>query len=95
MGGKSIECGVLFENVTREGKTVDISSLGYDLITKSPSFLGFSDKKNFLAKLVKLHNKMEFNYHLADKKNLFKNMKNYYASLGMDVFEYLPFTFHV
>ena len=43
----------------------------------------------------KLYNKCEDNFHLANKKALLLNMRNYYESLGEDVFDSLPVTFHI
>jgi len=42
-----------------------------------------------------LYNKLDDNYHLANKKALFINLKNYYEALGQDPFLSLPVTFHV
>lgn len=44
---------------------------------------------------TKVYNKLEDNYHLANKKALFINMKNYYEGIGEDPFANLPVTFHV
>jgi hypothetical protein len=43
----------------------------------------------------KLYNKIEDNYHLANKKALFVNMKTYYEAVGEDPFLALPVTFHI
>ena len=43
-----------------------------------------------------MYNKLENNFHLANKKALFMNMNNYYRALGYDPFEVaIPLTFHV
>ena len=44
---------------------------------------------------TKLYNKLEDNYHLANKKALFINMKNYYEAINEDPYKYLPVTYHV
>jgi tubulin---tyrosine ligase len=44
---------------------------------------------------VKLYNKIEDNFHLANKKALLLNMRNYYEAKGEDVFDNLPVTFHI
>jgi hypothetical protein len=44
---------------------------------------------------IKIYNKLEDNYHLANKKALFVNMKTYYEAVGEDPFQSLPVTFHV
>lgn len=43
----------------------------------------------------KLYNKIEDNFHVANKKALFLNMRIYYESLGEDPFLHLPVTFHI
>jgi len=43
-----------------------------------------------------LYNRLEDNYHLANKKALFMNISNYYRALGMDPFDVaIPLTFHI
>lgn len=43
-----------------------------------------------------MYNKLEDNYHLANKKALFMNISNYYKQLGYDPFDVaIPLTFHV
>lgn len=44
---------------------------------------------------TKLYNKIEDNFHIANKKALFLNLRNYYESLGQDPFDNLPVTFHI
>ena len=44
---------------------------------------------------LKVYNKLEDNYHLANKKALFINMRNYYEAIGREPFDALPVTFHV
>ena len=43
----------------------------------------------------RIYNKIEDNYHLANKKALFVNMRCYYEAIGEDPFNSLPVTFHV
>ena len=43
---------------------------------------------------VKIYNKLEGNSELTSKKKLFLNMTNYYKSINIDPFTYLPLTFH-
>ncbi|OMJ89940.1 hypothetical protein SteCoe_7833 [Stentor coeruleus] len=75
-------------------KLVDITSLGYNLITRSKSFITLKPSQYKSAEM-RMHNKIEHNFHLANKKALFYNMKSYYEILGDDVFNVLPLTFHV
>jgi hypothetical protein len=42
-----------------------------------------------------IYNKLEQSSVISDKKNMFRLMKEYYGSVGKDIFEYLPTTFHV
>ena len=49
----------------------------------------------YLMVVNKLYNRLEGNYHLTNKKNLFMNMKEYYESEGANPFDVLPLTFHV
>jgi hypothetical protein len=44
---------------------------------------------------TRIYNKLEDNYHLANKKALFMNMKNYYDAVGENPYDALPVTFHV
>lgn len=44
---------------------------------------------------VKMHNHLESNYHLHNKKALYYNLKKYYESEGLDVCSAIPMTFHV
>ena len=44
---------------------------------------------------VKMYNKVEDNFHLANKKALLLNMRNYYEALDQNVFDNLPVTFHI
>ena len=43
-----------------------------------------------------IYNRLEDNYHLSNKKALFRNISNYYNSQGYDPFEVaIPLTFNV
>ena len=43
-----------------------------------------------------MYNRLEDNFHLANKKALFINVSNYYKALGYDPFDVaIPLTFHV
>lgn len=50
------------------------------------------DKKN---SLLRLHNHLEGNAQLGNKKEMFYNMRNYYNSINKDPFDVLPLTFHI
>lgn len=43
-----------------------------------------------------MYNRIDANYHLANKKALFMNIDTYYKALGYDPFEVaIPLTFHI
>ncbi len=42
-----------------------------------------------------MQNHLINNYVIGNKKALFQTMTNYYNSIGQDVFNYLPLTFHI
>lgn len=43
----------------------------------------------------KIHNHLECNYHLNNKKALFYNIKYYAEALNDDLANYIPLTFHI
>lgn len=76
-------------------KIVDLTPLGFDSIIKSKSYSQLTSIQTYNSSEIKMHNKLEHNYHLSNKKALFYNMKRYYTAIGEDVFSYLPLTFHI
>ena len=74
---------------------VDISSLHIDFITRSDSYRGLEPTSLLQSDSLRIHNKLECNYNLANKKALFMNMKRYYAARGLDYQTALPLTFHI
>lgn len=43
-----------------------------------------------------MYNRLDANYHLANKKALFMNINNYYKAIGQDPFDVaIPLTFHI
>ncbi len=42
-----------------------------------------------------MHNHLENNWNLSNKKALFYNLKNYYISTKQNPFDNLPLTFHI
>ena len=75
-------------------KMVDIEELGFQFIRNSGSYICLNTQEKDPSQW-KMHNKLEFNQHLSNKKGLFKNLKNYYTALGKNVFEVVPLTFHI
>lgn len=78
-----------------KGELIDFRKLGFESITDSPSFTKLEPKTEYSSSELKVHAKIEKNFHLANKKALFCNMKKYYTALGKNPFDYLPLTFHV
>jgi len=48
------------------------------------------DKKN-----CRMCNHLEGNFHLANKKGMYYNLKYYYEAIGKDPFNVMPLTFHI
>lgn len=44
---------------------------------------------------IVLHNHLECNFYIGNKKAMFYNMRQYYSLTGKDVFDFLPLTFHI
>jgi hypothetical protein len=43
-----------------------------------------------------MYNRIDANYHLANKKALFMNVSNYYKAMGKDPFDVaIPLTYHI
>lgn len=52
--------------------------------------------KNSSTARTLIYNRLEDNFHLANKKALFANMCSYYQGLGLDPFKVaIPLTFHI
>jgi tubulin monoglycylase TTLL3/8 len=47
------------------------------------------------ARGVIIHNHLQYNFYLGNKKALFYNLKEYYSLIGKNVFDYVPLTFHI
>ncbi|CAK71274.1 unnamed protein product (macronuclear) [Paramecium tetraurelia] len=60
-------------------------------------FQKYAEKKEFkiIDNFHKIHNHIERNYHLGNKKAMFHNMKKFYELTKQDLFQHLPVTFHV
>ncbi len=43
----------------------------------------------------KIHNHLEANWNLSNKKALFYNLKAYYEVIKDNPFDYIPVTFHI
>lgn len=42
-----------------------------------------------------VHNHLQCNFYLGNKKALFYNLREYYSLIGDNVFNYVPLTFHI
>ena len=82
-------------DLTFEKSQLDSYSLGYHMISDSPSYTSLINKKVFASASIRMHNRLEFNCNLSDKKYLYMNMKKYYHAIGENVFDYLPLTFQI
>ena len=47
------------------------------------------------SKNISMHNHLENNWNLSNKKALFMNMKNYFKAKNINPFDYIPMTFHI
>jgi len=47
------------------------------------------------SKPFKMHNHLENNWNLSNKKALFYNMRTYYSAISEEYSKYLPLTFHI
>jgi oligoribonuclease NrnB/cAMP/cGMP phosphodiesterase (DHH superfamily) len=53
------------------------------------------EKHSFYTKLPLVHNHLQNNFFLGNKKALFYNLREYYEKIGEDIFNYVPLTFHI
>jgi len=44
---------------------------------------------------LKMHNHLENNWNLSNKKALFYNLRNYYNTIKVNPFDNIPLTFHI
>ena len=79
---------------TRVYKLVDIENLGMQLIRNAESYTSLRTEKIY-PEQQRVHNKLEFNECLSNKKELLLTMRRYYRAIGGKVFKKLPITFSV
>jgi tubulin polyglutamylase TTLL1/tubulin monoglycylase TTLL3/8 len=87
-------CSLKAQIATRVYKNVDLESLGLNLIKDSSSFQSLKGEKMH-PEHQKLHNRLEFNECLSNKKDLLSTMNLYYKTLNKNIFEKLPLSFSV
>ncbi len=63
---------------------------------KKSKHLAYLKKNNINNEDIKVYNRLENNYHLSNKKALFRNIQQYYRNRNLDPFELaIPLTFHI
>jgi tubulin--tyrosine ligase len=85
---------VICKNLWPKGRNNENEQFGLHLITNSSSFLMIAAEKSF-TEAQRLHNHLESNFCLTNKKGLYQTMKTYCEVLGKDLFDLVPLTFHV
>jgi Tubulin-tyrosine ligase family len=78
----------------KQYRSVDIEDLGFQYIRNSASYTNL-ETVSLDPGAMKMHNKIEFNQHLTNKKGLYQSLKNYCLALDMDLLDFVPLTFHV
>lgn len=87
-------CSYKAQIATRVYKTVDVENLGLQLIRESLSYLPMRGEK-LHPEQQKVHNKLEYNECISNKKDLLNTMKRFYSSIGKNIHEKLPLSFIV
>ena len=75
-------------------RSVDLEDLSFHIIRNSNSYT-FLNSIEVSPISLQMHNKIEYNQHLSNKKGLFRSLKSYYSAIGKNIFDYVPLTFHV
>lgn len=73
---------------------VDIDSLNLEALFTPESFLA-GVPQDWTGRRLRTHNKLERTYHLANKKALYINLKQYCEAAGLSLFDRVPLTFHI
>jgi tubulin polyglutamylase TTLL1/tubulin monoglycylase TTLL3/8 len=87
-------CPVNVKIEKNQYRTVDIEDLGFQNIRNSPSYTAL-ETSPVDPSSIKMHNKIEFNQHLTNKKGLYCSLKSYCEALDLDLFDFVPQTFHI
>ena len=67
---------------------------GLKLITSSTSYCILKPEK-VTPETTKMHNKLEFNNFISNKKSLYLTLKDYYNTTQTDIFSIVPVTFQI
>lgn len=95
-GRMGLTCGIRYFPVeSKRGGIVNVKSLGYDGLVAASSSLRLSPVVSFDCQTFKIHNRLEGNFHLTNKKALYLNMKRYFSALHEDYSTKMPVTFHL
>lgn len=87
-------CSYKAQIAIRVYKSVDIDNLGLQLIRGSNSYVSLrSEKVN--PETQRMHNKLENNECLSNKKELLSTMKKYYSVISSEIYDKIPITFNV
>jgi hypothetical protein len=73
---------------------VDISPLGFHRIASSEEYQQLQETLIY-SQDVRVYSKLKGNHHLSNKKELFYNLEKYCLAQGLQVFDYVPLTFHI
>lgn len=91
----SLLCPIKFKCPDLKLRPVSYEGCGYDIISESPSYIALKSNGLVYSASTKMHNKLECNFHLSNKKGLYENMVAYYSAIGIDPFTKVPITFHI
>jgi tubulin--tyrosine ligase len=70
-------------------------TIGISLISESSYFQARETSQILQSENLSVHNRLANNFCICNKKNLFKNLKEYYEKSGVNPFEKIPLTFHI
>ena len=85
---------VIGKSLMLKGRNNENEQFGLSLIINSPSFSIVSSEKSF-SESQKLHNHIESNFCLTNKKGLYHTMRTYCEVSGKDLFSIIPLTFNI
>lgn len=91
----SLMCPIKFKCTDLKMRPVTYEGSGYENISESPSYIALKPNGLIYSASTKMHNKLECNFHLSNKKGLYENMVAYYNAIGVDPFTRVPITFHI
>ena len=69
--------------------------LGISLVKESSYYFKRETSSVLQCGSLVAHNRLPNNFHICNKKSLFKNLKDFYGGKNIDVFSKIPLTFHI